>query len=308
MKKVIVTGANGFIGAALLRELSKREIRVVAVVRDKHSKISNIQNIPNVSVVYCSMDEMSKLPSCVEERDFDACFHLAWEGSFGPARADYEIQLRNVQYTLDMIAVAHQLGVKRFVGVGTLAEKDVDIYLSSDGAAPAPISIYGIAKLTAHYMTKTQCTKYAMEYIWCSLSNTYGIGNTTNNFVNMASNKMLNGERAAFTAGEQMYDFLYITDAAKALADAAMYGKSGTDYFLGSTKPQQLKTYIRQIRDAIDPDIPLYLGEIPFRGVSLPPEELSTKKLEADTPFVAEVSFEDGIRRTIEWLKQMKCK
>lgn len=303
MKNVIVTGANGFVGTALLKELSKREVAILAVVRNENSQICHIKDIPGVTIVPCDMDDIHHLPDIIPQRGFDACFHLAWEGSYGAARADHAMQLRNVRQTLDMIDVASVLEVRRFIGIGTLAEKDISHYLPCDGATPAAVSIYGIAKLTAHYMTKAQCTKHGMEYVWCSLSNTYGVGNTTNNFVNMASKKMLQGERAAFTAGEQMYDFLYITDAAKGLADAAAHGRPNTDYFVGSTAPQPLKAYICQIRDAIDPQIPLYLGEIPFRGIPLPAQELSTEKLETDTHYTAEVSFEDGIRRTITWLK-----
>lgn len=304
MKNVIVTGANGFVGTALVSELSARGISIVAVVRSQDSNISQIASYVNVTIVSCEMENINTLPDLVSHRGFDACFHLAWEGSYGPERANYEMQLRNVRYTLDMVDVASQLGVKRFVGIGTLAERDVANYVPTDGATPAPVSIYGIAKLTAHYMVKAQCTKNKMDYIWCSLSNIYGVGNTTNNFINMASRKMIQGQRAAFTTGEQMYDFLYISDAARALADAAMYGKSATDYFLGSTSPRKLKDYIFQIRDAIDPEIPLYLGEIPFYGTPLPAEEFNTDKLVQDTAFAARVPFEQGIVMTLKWLKK----
>lgn len=304
MKNVIVTGANGFVGTALVSELSARGIHIVAVVRNQNSDVSRIASYSNVTIVPCEMENIDTLPALVSHRGFDACFHLAWEGSYGPARADYEMQLRNVRFTLDMVNIASQLGVKRFVGIGTLAERDVANYVPKDGATPAPVSIYGIAKLTAHYMVKAQCAKNNMDYIWCCLSNIYGVGNTTNNFVNMASRKMLQGQRAAFTTGEQMYDFLYISDAARALADAAMYGRPATDYFLGSTSPRKLKKYILQIRNAIDPEIPLYLGEVPFYGTPLPADEFNTDKLVQDTAFAARVSFEQGIEMTLEWLKK----
>lgn len=304
MKNVIVTGANGFIGTALLKELSKRGVDILAIVRNENSHCAHIKEIPHVTVVYHDMADIRQLPDVLPQRGFDACFHLAWEGSYGAARADYTLQLRNVAQTLDMIDVAAALKVERFIGIGTLAEKDICQYLPLDGATPAPVSIYGIAKLTTHYMTKARCAKHGMPYIWCTLSNTYGVGNTTNNFVNMACKKMLLGERAAFTSGEQMYDLLYITDAANGLANAAAKGVPNTDYFVGSTSPRPLKDYIRQIRDAIDPQIPLYLGEVPFHGIPLPPQELSTAKLEADTNYTANVPFEKGIRETIQWLKE----
>lgn len=304
MKKVIVTGANGFIGTSLLKVLSDAGVRTFAIVRSENSKIDKIAGLPGVNIVYCSLDDIESLPNMIPDRDIDVCIHLAWEGSFGDARADYMLQLKNVEYALRLIDTVSEMGVKRYVGAGTLAEKDVLNYHPADGATPNAVSIYGIAKVATHFMTKTQCVRHGIEHCWCYLANTYGIGNTTNNFVNMASRKMLNGERAAFTAGEQMYDFVYITDVARALFLVADKGKKNTAYYLGSTKPRKLKEYIVVIRDAIDSNIKLLLGEIPFNGIALEESAYNAEKLVNDTGYQPQVAFEDGIRLTIDWLRK----
>jgi len=301
MKKVIITGANGFVGRYLVKEMSDNGITVFAVVRDAQ-KATDLETMPGVTVVETGMDCIATLPELITDRDIDVCIHLAWAGNSGAARADYSLQLDNVKYSLDLIRVLKEMNVKRFVGAGSLAEMDVLSYHPLDGATPNPVSDYGIAKLTAEYMTKAECAKTGLEHVWCFLANTYGPVNTTMNFVNMASGKMLKGERAAFTSGEQYYDFAYITDTAKGLRMAAENGKSFSSYYLGSGAQRQLKEYIKLIRDAIDPKIPLYLGEIPFNGTSLDFEAFSIEKTSKETGFKPEVSFEDGIKTTIEWL------
>lgn len=306
MKKVILTGANGFIGSSLIKELTDRNIYVYAIIKDRNEKVDHIIDLPNVELVYCELQNIHQLPDLISARDIDTCIHLAWAGSFGNERADYDLQLDNVRYALDTVNAIAKLGVKRFIGAGTLAEKDVGNYHPTDGATPNAVSMYGIAKITAHYMTKTECTKLGIEHIWCYLSNTYGVGNTTNNFVNMASRLMLNGKRAAFTSGEQTYDFVYIDDTVRAIYYAAEKGKTNTAYYLGSTKERKLKDYITIIRDTIDKQIPLYLGEIPFNGNPLSSEEYDTTKLVNDTGYYPTVSFEDGIKRTIAWLRQIE--
>ena len=303
LKKVLVTGANGFIGTALLKILSENNVKVFAVIKDESEDISKICDLPRVNIVYCEMDEIENLPMKIAEKDIDVCIHLAWAGSFGAARADYLLQLKNIEYAVRTVDVINKMGIERFVGAGTLAEKDVLNYHPSMGATPNAVSMYGIAKITTHYMTKTECTKLGIDHLWCYLSNTYGIGNTTNNFVNMASRKMLNHERAAFTSGTQTYDFVYISDTAKAIISVAEKGKTNCSYYLGSTKERPLKEYIKIIRDTIDPSIELHLGEIPFNGNPLPPKAYDTSTLVADTGFVPDVSFEDVIKQTIEWLK-----
>lgn len=303
MKKVLVTGANGFIGSELLKQLSNNHVEIYAIIKDKNEKIDNIANLQGVNIVYCEMDEIEELPNLISDTQIDTCIHLAWAGSFGETRADYTVQLKNIEYALRTVNVIKKMGVKRFVGAGTLAEKDVLNYHPTNSAVPNAVSMYGIAKITTHFMTKTECTRLGIEHIWCFLSNTYGVGNTTNNFVNMASKKMLNHERAAFTAGEQTYDFVYISDTARAIIAAAEKGKTNCSYYLGSTKERPLKEYIKIIKDTIDPSIELHLGEIPFKGIPLSKEAYNTSSLIKDTGFVPEISFEEGIRRTIDWLQ-----
>lgn len=304
VKKVIVTGANGFIGAELLKELTSEGIEIIAVVRNRNSRISSIKNLENIDIVYCDMDDIQNLPDLVKDRDIDTCFHLAWDGSFGDERGDYEMQMRNIRYALQVVDVAAKIGIRRFIGAGTLAEKDVLNYHAEDGATPNLVTFYGIAKLTAHFMTKTECTRLGVDHIWCYLSNTYAAGSTTNNFVMMASRLMLSGQRASFTQGEQIYDFMYVTDTVRALRFAAEKGKKNTSYYLGSNKERKLKEYVKIIRDTIDPNIELHFGDVPFNGNSLPSEAYDGSKLMKDTGFEPKIEFEDGIKMTIDWLRK----
>lgn len=303
MKKVIVTGANGFIGSSLLKVMCEEEVRVYAIIKDINEKVDHIKDLPGVDIIYCELSDIAKLPELIPDRDIDACIHLAWSGSFGDERADYELQLTNVKYALNTVDAISKMGVKRFIGAGTLAEKDVLNYHPNDGSTPNDVSTYGIAKITMHFMTKVKCTKLGIEHVWCYLSNTYGVGNTTNNFVNMASRLMLNGKRASFTSGNQIYDFVYISDTARAIYFAASKGRKNTAYYLGSTQQRRLKEYIQIIRDCIDPSIELHLGEVPFNGNPLPIEAYDAVKLVNDTGFKPLVSFEEGIKKTIAWLR-----
>ncbi len=304
MKKIMVTGANGFIGSFLLKELSCNNVEIIAVIKDSQEKVEHIQNLPGIRLVYCDQAEIGHLPDIVVDRDIDICIHLAWAGSFGPARSDYALQLLNVRQALGTVGALASMGVKRFVGIGTLAEMDVLNYHGSDDARPNPVSDYGIAKLTTHFMTKAECVKLGLEHVWCRLSNTYGVGNTTGNFVNMAARLMLGGKRAAFTAATQTYDFVYVTDTVRAIASAAVHGKPFCCYYLGSGMARPLKEFIAIIRDEVDPAIELHLGEVPFQGNPLPPEAYDTRKLFEDTGFVPEVNFENGIKKTVEWLRE----
>lgn len=300
MKKAVVTGANGFLGSLLVKKLLENDVEVIAA-----DMAGCNNNLPDgVRFVEFDMRDFASLKNKVSDTDIDVIYHMAWIGSSGPARSDYSLQLNNVKYTCDAVKIAAEMGIKRFVGAGTLAQMDCMAYIGQNGSTPNGVSCYGTAKIAAQYMSKAQANVSKIEHVWCFISNTYGIGNTTMNFVNFASKKMMSGERAAFTSADQNYDFVYITDTINGLYLCGKNGKSNSSYYIGSGKARQLKEYITIIRDTIDKNIPLYLGEVPFNGVSLPIEEYSCDDITADTGYKASVDFEDGIVKTIEWLRE----
>lgn len=302
--KFLVTGANGFVGSYLLREIIKNGDEPIAVVRDKSSNIDRISSIKGLRIIFCSLDEIDTLPKLIEDNDIEACINLAWEAANGKGHADYYLQINNIINTLKLCEALHTIGVKRFVGIGTLTENEVASYLPERGATPGIGSCYAIAKLSAQYFSKTVCTKLGIEHIWCRLANIYGVGDRTNNFINFACKTMLKGERASFTEGKQLYDFVYIEDEVRAIYLAAKKGHKNTCYFLGSNQEKPLREYIEIIRNKIDPGIQLYLGEVPFNGNYLPKSEFDASDIRNDTGFIPNITFDEGISKTINWLKE----
>lgn len=303
MNSAIVTGANGFVGSALLRELSDHDVSVIAVIKDNREDITSIENLPGVQIIYCEMDNLYALPLMISKTP-DVFYHLAWAGSTGPVRGDYDLQLKNIHWTLDAVNAAKSIGCHKFVGIGTLAEFDVNAYTPLEGSTPNAVSCYGAAKIAAHYMSKAECNRLGIDHVWARLTNIYGIGNYTSNFVNFAAKIMLTGQPANFTTGEQMYDFAYIDDIAQGLYCLGENGKKNVAYYVGSTKPAKLKEFIRIIRDEIDPTISLHLGAVPFHGVAHPENVFDCSRLVEDTGYQPRILFRDGIKKTVPWIRK----
>ena len=100
-----------------------------------------------------------------------------------------------------------------------------------------------------------------------------------------------------------MWDYLYADDVAEAFMLLADKGRDGCVYPIGSGVARPLREYIEIIRDEIDPSLPLGFGEVPYSDKQVMHLCADISKLREDTGFAPKVSFEEGARRTIEFVK-----
>lgn len=302
MKKAIVTGANGFVGTALCRELSARGVQVIAVVRNEDEVISDIVHLDGLRIVYCDLAQFYRLSDIILDRDVDVLYHLAWIGSAGPLRGNVDIQLENVRYACDTVKACAAMNCRRFVFASSIMEYEIDAIMKEDNTPPIN-TLYCSAKVAADYMSRTVAGSLGVQYIRGVISNIYGPGEKSPRLINSSLRKLLNGEKCAFSAGEQMYDFIFIDDAAKAFVAIGDSGVPNKTYYIGSQNPRKLKEFLIEMKNQVDPAIAIGLGEIPFSGVSLSYTEFDIRAIKNDTGFVPEIDFEEGIGRTIDWIK-----
>lgn len=303
MKKVVVTGANGFVGTAVCRELAKRDVEVIAIVRHPDAMITGISGNQRIRIVYSDLSDFGKLAEVIPDRDIDVLYHFAWVGSAGKFRGDADVQLKNVQYTCDTVKACAAMGCKRFVFASSIMEYEIGAIMATD-ETPGIHTLYCSAKVAADYMARTIAGFLDVDYIRAVISNIYGPGEHSPRLVNTSIRKMLEGEHCAFSAGDQLYDFIYITDAAKMFLAIGEKGKPNKTYYIGSQEPKPLKVFLKELRDGVDSKIEIGLGEIPFHGVSLTYKELDIDAVKNDTGFIPEVSFAEGIKNTVAWIKE----
>lgn len=304
MKKVIVSGSNGFVGAAVVRELIKNNVEVVALHTPGHC-----DNIPVSSLIHRIPMLLDNLMPLKEEIPFESCdtfFHFAWAGSAGSARADTKLQLQNAQWTVECLNVAKELGCKRFVGAGSIMENETFAAAFAPGNKPGLGYIYGSGKLVAHTMAKSVAAGIGIELLWAQITNAYGPGELSPRFVNTTLRKIIKREPLQFTSGIQNYDFIYIDDLARAFRLIGEKGKPFCEYIIGSSQAKQLREFILEMKEAVAPDQEFIFGDVPFTGINLPISDFNCSDIENDTGFKAEISFAEGCRLTLNWLKEVE--
>lgn len=302
MKKVIVTGATGMIGASMIEQMVADGIEVTAVIRPNSPKRSNLIEHENIKVVECDVNCLLDLKVKLE-KEYDTFYHFAWDGTYGDSRNDAMLQERNVRNTLEAVELAHALGCKVFVGAGSQAEFGFVEGELSDRIPKNPITGYGIAKYTAGKLSAVMCERLGMRQSWGRIVSTYGPRDNSYTMVMSSVIGMIKGERMSFTKGDQIWDYVYGGDCSKAFYLIGKYGKHGKAYTIGSGKSKLLREYIEIIRDVVNPELEIGIGERDYYPNQVMRLTADISELTADTGFVPEVDFAEGIRRTMEWYK-----
>lgn len=308
MSTAIVTGSTGMLGIALINRLLEENYRVVAVARPNSSRIDNIPTDEAVTVVELELSEIEKLPSLLEVVGIDKAelfFHFGWDGTFGDARNNMDGQLLNVKYSVCAVRVAAELGCEVFLGAGSQAEYGrVPEGTKLSSKTPAnPENGYGIGKLCAGQMTRVEAHKYNMKHIWTRILSVYGPYDGLHTMVMSGIGNLIDGRKASYTKGEQMWDYLYCKDAAEAFYLAATKGVDGRVYPIGSGTVRPLKDYITDIRDSVNPEAELGFGEVEYYPGQVMYLCADITELQADTGFSPKYSFAEGLKETVEYYK-----
>lgn len=300
IRKAVVTGPTGAMASALCLLLAQQEVDVYAVCRVGSKRLANIPDHPRIHIIHCDLCDLEKLPDKISG-SADVFFHLAWQSNIGNGRNDMPAQIENIHYTITAVQIAKKLGCKVFIGTGSQAEYGRVAGRLTPQTPCFPENGYGMAKLCAGQMSRIEAQNLGIDHIWMRILSVYGPCDVSTTLVSSMIRQLLNGEKPSLTAGEQIWDYLYSEDAARALYLAAKHGSSGKIYPLGCGKAQPLRMYMESIRDEINTSLPLGFGEIPYAPLQVMHLEADISSLYEDTGFVPQVEFTDGVRKTIAW-------
>lgn len=303
MEKIIITGADGFVGSYTVNHFLKEGKFVLAI--DMAEAPHRLQHHPNLSYLQCDISDKELMLNRIPRGVYDTFIHFAWAGSAGDARFDYNLQMKNALNTVECLKVAKELGCSRFVCAGSIMEYEVEAAIHTQGSRPGMGYIYGMGKHIAHCMCKSIAANIGIDLLWPMITNAYGVGELSPRFVNTTLRKIIKNESLQFTAATQNYDFVYVTDVAKAFYLVAEKGKPFCEYMIGSGQARPLKEFILEMVKSCGPNNKPLFGDVPFTGTNMSLDFFSIDDLKRDCGYTPDVNFEDGTKMTMEWLKTL---
>jgi nucleoside-diphosphate-sugar epimerase len=301
MQNVIITGADGFVGSYTAVKFLKEGKKVLAI--DIGPEPRRLLPNDNLTYIQCDISNTKAMMEKIPIGVYDTFIHFAWAGSAGPARVDYKLQMQNALNTVECLKAAKELGCTRFVCAGSIMEYEVEAAIHAQGSHPGMAYIYGMGKHIAHCICKSVAANIGIDLLWPMITNAYGVGEFSPRFVNSTLRKIINCEPLQFTAATQNYDFVYVSDVAKAFYLVAEKGIPFYEYMIGSGDAKPLKQFILEMVASCGPNATPLFGDLPYTGINIPLSTFSIDALKNDCGFEIEVPFGKGAKMTMDWLK-----
>ncbi|QDK83094.1 NAD(P)-dependent oxidoreductase [Spirosoma sp. KCTC 42546] len=297
MTKIALTGATGFIGSAVLKQLVSDGHEAVVLLRNESNQ-ERIKGVAKYQTIYYQNLDQNELKETLAAYNPDAFIHIAWKGVGGNDRNEPFQITQNLPFTLHSVELAHAVGCRHWVGIGSQAEYGNPNHKVAETAPTLPTTLYGKAKLASCWAALGLSESLNMKGSWIRVFSTYGIGDEPSWFIPYIISELKKGKTPKLTKCEQLWDYLYVDDAARAIV-SVLYKEMPGIFNIGSGQAISLKSVVELIKQNINPDIKVDYGAVPYRSDQVMHLEADTSKIRQLTGWTPEVNIEEGLKRII---------
>lgn len=293
MKKIIITGANGFIGRHCIDVLKKRDFEIHALSSNEKE---NAESIFWHTVNLLNEEEVNDI---FEKIKPEYLLHLAWKIDKN-YNDNFHFDWINVG--VNMLKVFHKHGGKRFVGAGTCFEYDWSAGICHETQQPSNSKFnYGFAKYTLNTILHKYCRSNNISYAWGRIFFAYGPGGNTTSLIPYVTKNLTEGKEVEITGGEQIRDYIFVEDIANAfvnLVDSEIQGAVN----ISSGLPTKVKEIVKIIADYFNKKNLVKFksnNKLNFSDSFLLGDNT---RLTQELKFTPEIGIREGVHRTIESL------
>jgi len=295
MKKVLLTGASGFIGRHCLPILLAKGYEV-------HAIYSNNIGQSHEGVYWHNADLLDIKGSCqlIHSIEPDYLLHLAWyavPGKFWSSSKNFSW----VEASLSLLRSFAEAGGQRVVMAGSCAEYDWRYgYCVEDLTPLSPSTIYGSCKHALHQLLEVYSNAYGLSAAWGRVFFLYGAYEHPSRLVSSVIRSLINEKPAFCTHGRQIRDFLHVEDGATAFVSVLESDISGP-VNIASGNPISVRDVVGKIASKIGRSDLVRLGEVPLADSEPHLIVGDTRRLTQEVGWYPRYELDSGLDITIEW-------
>ncbi|MEG1243956.1 MAG: NAD(P)-dependent oxidoreductase [Oscillospiraceae bacterium] len=297
MKTAVITGATGFIGTALSKELLKTGFKVYGIGRNEQ-KLSELTSCGDFTPIPLDFSQYSNLSAILKNIHIDCFYHLAWLAG-GTYSSDIDVQLANIKASCDVMNIACELDVKQFIMAGSYYEFKLSPPVA-DNTVKKYDSIFGISKTCASEVCRNLAFQYGIPYVSVYIPKIFGPGDKPSSAPVKIVKSLIANAPVNLIYGEHLDDWVYIDDLVRGLISVAAC-KSGR-YYIGNRNWKLFRNIMKEMKDILNSSSQLLFGE--YQDLSF----IDYSKMELDalynaTGFECMSDFSDSVLRLAEWIK-----
>ncbi len=308
MKKMLVTGGAGFIGSCFVRHILKKHPGYQVVNLDALTYCGNLENLddikdnPNYKFVHGNICDRELVRDII--KDMDYVVNFAAESHVDNSIKHPEIFVEtNVQGTLNLLQACKELGIERYLQVGT---DEVYGSLGKTGyfyeTTPIqPNSPYSASKASADLLVRAYHETYGLPVLNTRCSNNYGPYQYPEKLIPFFISRLLKGQKVpVYGDGLNVRDWLYVYDHCEAIDVVLHKGKIGEVYNIGGHNEKTNMEITHLILDAMGKDE----SSIEYVEDRLGHDRryaIANDKITSELGWEPSVTFEEGIKLTIDW-------
>lgn len=313
MSRLVVLGADGFIGRHLIGALAKNS-KLEIVAFDRFSAYQNgekhfFEDLDNVQIIAGNFFNRSDVESILEKDDY--VFHLISSTNPASSNDDPFIDIdTNIRSSVELFELCVQKDIKKvmYFSSGGTVYGDIDSGKINENTAAQPRSPYGIGKLTIESYLRYFKFAHGLDYIVYRIANPYGPGQNIfgkQGVVPIFMHRFLTkSDITVFGDGEMIRDYLYIDDLVAAIIGSYAISNKYSEYNIGSGIGTSVNQLISAIESVVGSTIPKEYKETPATYVEK--SVLDNSRFTQEFNILPTVALTDGIGRTWEYVKSLE--
>jgi CDP-glucose 4,6-dehydratase len=297
-KRIFITGATGFLGCEISRQLLTRGHECAALIRRPVAQTRLAPLSQRLSLIHGNMFSPESYAEALAAFRPDVVIHSAWQRAAG-AHCDEVGQLDNAAAAARLFEEAIACGAKTIIAVGSQAEYGPKAGAVAETARAEPTTLYGIAKLAACQSMTRMARAAGVRGVWGRVFSLYGPGDDDRRIMSMLIHAFRAKRSPDLTPCEQIWEFTHVCDAAHAIVMLLETPTADGIFNIGSGDATPLRDVVLKIRDRLAPRVEPLFGGIPYRQDQIMHLQADISRIRNVTGWSPKIPLDAGLEETI---------
>jgi nucleoside-diphosphate-sugar epimerase len=306
MKRSIVTGGTGFVGANLARRLITAGQEVHLLVRPRHAswRIEEIKK--DVKLHEVDLRNGDAVESAVSAIRPEWIFHLAAHGAYSSQTDARSMVLTNIAGTMNLVQSCLKTGFEAFVNTGTSSEYGFKAHAPSEAEPLEPNSDYAVTKASATLYCRHTAQKQKVNLSTLRLYSVYGAYEEPARLMPALIMNGLEGYWPPLADPEAAHDFVFVDDVCDAylLAATQTGNEHGAIYNVGTGQQTSLREVVEVARRVLAIKAEPVWNSMQGRAWDTVHWAANNEKIRRELGWHARYTFEQGFERTLQWFRE----